>query len=180
MENSNKIGDGYSKWKHYAVVSVCVLSVGAIAYLLFKYAFPIAVPFLVALAVGSIVSPAAEFLSGKTKIPRCVWGALLTVILLALLITLIVLAFDRLAGELIHLAENLSTSGGRSAIDGVVDYVSNLTSRLPVLRELRASMGDEGFWNELDGMLADSITDTSANPCSRHQQSMSVYAPFHH
>ena len=157
MENSS---EKYGRWKYYATVAVCILSVGAVAYLLFKYALPIIAPFLVALAVGSVVSPVASYLSGKTKVPRCVWGAVLTVILLGLIITLTVLAFDRLAGELIHLAENLGSESGRSMVDGVVDYASNLTSRLPVLRELRASMGDEGFWDDIDGMLADSITDT--------------------
>ena len=160
MRNLNENGERYEKWRYYATVSVCVLSLGAVAYLIFKYALPIAVPFLAAFAVGSVVSPTAEYLSKKTKIPRCVWGAALTVVLIALAVTLAILAFDRLISELIHFLENLNRGEGVSIIDRAAEYVSGLTSRLPILRELRASMGDSEFWENLDGTFKSSIEGT--------------------
>lgn len=155
-ENSIK----FDKWKYYATVSVCVLSVGVIVYLLFRYALPIFIPFLIAFAIGAIVSPVASRLSEKTKIPRAVWGVFLTLLLLTLVTLLLALAVDRLMSELIHLLENLKSETGTSFIESTVEYISNLTSKLPILRELREAMGDEGFWNDVDVMLKDSVTGT--------------------
>ena len=157
-ENENK--EKLDKWKYYAAVSVSILAVGAIAYLIFRYALPIFVPFLIAFCIGGIVSPAAIRMSEKTKIPRAVCGVLLTLLLLTLVTVLLALAFDRLISELIHLLENLNSERGSSFIEGAVEYISSLTSRLPVLRELRASMGDEAFWSDVDAMLKESVTGT--------------------
>jgi len=157
MENSS---EKYGKWKYYGTVSVCLLAVGAIIYLLFRYALPIFIPFLIAFAVGSLVSPVATRLSEKTKIPRAVWGVFLMLLLLTLLSILLALAVDRLMSELVHLLGKLNSEQGSSFIDNTVEYMSNLTSRLPILRELRRSMGDEGFWSDVDVMLKDSVTET--------------------
>ncbi len=150
----------FYKLRHYATVSVCVLLVCAAAYLLIKYALPIFIPFLIAFLIGSLVSPIASRLSEKTKIPRGVWGFLLTSLLLTLTALLLAVAFDRLIGELVHLAENLNSEAGNSFIDTAADYLSSLTSKLPILRELRRSMGNEGFWNDVDAILKDSLTGT--------------------
>jgi sporulation integral membrane protein YtvI len=95
----------------------------------------------------------------KTGISQKFWGVVLFFLLLLLIFFSLFFAVDRLVGELLRLAESVSSDGGGigDAFEQVRDYVTNLTSRLPIIKDVRENAGGEEFWNGIDAALADSI-----------------------
>lgn len=148
------------KWERYAAISICSV-VGLFAFwLLFKYALPILLPFVFAWCVGLLISPVAIRISKSARIPRGFVGAVLMILLLSVIILLAVLAVERLMSEAVRLSDSLAQTGGGEVgitISEMVEYASNLTSNLPILRELRNATELEGFWENVDKSLADSI-----------------------
>jgi sporulation integral membrane protein YtvI len=148
------------KFIHFAAVTVTVAGAAIGLYLLFKYALTIILPFAVAFFIGLSVKKPAEYISEKTKIPRSVVGVFLTVLLLGLISCLTVFALDRLMNEASRLILSLSSEGGGEigrVLHEVFDYISNISSRLPVLRELRDVTGNDEFWSSVDTSVVEMI-----------------------
>ena len=153
-----------TKWERYAAIAICS-SVGLLAFwLLFKYALPIFLPFIFAWGLGLLISPVAIRISKTTKIPRGFVGAILMILLLLLIILLAVLAVERLMFEAVRLSESLAQTGGGDigeTINEMIEYISNLSSNLPILRELRNATELDGFWENIDKALASSLTGSA-------------------
>ena len=95
-------------YRRAANITVIIAGIIAFLWLFFKYALGAFVPFILAAIIAAIISPAAEFVSKKTKIPRKVTAAVLVILFFAALATLIYLALSRLVGELGNLFYRLS------------------------------------------------------------------------
>ena len=74
------------KAERYASYVICAAGAAAGGYLIIKYALPVALPFIIAWGIGSAVSPAADYISRRTRIPRRVSGGFVAVFLFILLI----------------------------------------------------------------------------------------------
>ncbi len=158
------------KFLHYAAITVTVAGVAIGLYFALKYALPIFLPFIAAFFIGLTVKKPAEYISAKTKIPRAAVGVALTVVLLGLLSCLLILALDRLMNESSKLILSLSSEGGGEIgrmLGEVFDYISNISSRLPVLRELRGVMGSDEFWSSVDTSVVDVIRNAAKSLTSR-------------
>ena len=68
-------------------------------------------------------------------------------------------AIDRLVGELLRLAESASSNSAQigNTFEEVSDYITNLTSRLPIIKDVRENSGGGEFWDDIDAALAESI-----------------------
>ena len=142
-------------WERWAAVIFCGLGAVLAFYLTFRYAVGIFLPFLVGCALGATVRRPAEALSRRTGIPRRAVGVILFLLVVLLICLLVFFAAQRLVGELGRLVESLAREEG--AFDGLGDYVSNLTERLPLIRDIRARTGNEDFWERIDGAMTEAV-----------------------
>ena len=139
-----------------------ILGIALTVFLLFKYFLPVAFPFLLAAALGGSVLPLAKRVTSFTKIPLWFTGSVLLTLLFVSLGLLAVFVADRILIELTRLSSSLAEEGGGELgqlISSTVDYVSNLTSRLPIIRDIRKAGGLEEVWDKIDAAAASSITN---------------------
>lgn len=142
-------------WERWAAVIFCGLGAVLIFYLFFRYAVGIFLPFLVGCALGATVRRPAEALSRRTGISRKALGVILFLLVVLIICLIVFFAAQRMVGELGRLVESLAREEG--AFDGLGDYVSNLTERLPLIRDIRARTGNEDFWEGIDGAVTDAV-----------------------
>ncbi len=134
-----------------AVVGVFLLC------LAIKHALPIALPLLVALGLGLLISPLSKRLGERTHLPPGLWSIVLIVLFLALAVLTLGFALNRLLAELLRLSNSLGNAA--TELDAAVDYLTNLTAHLPILRDLRLAGGLEDFWQSVDSSAADALTE---------------------
>ena len=134
---------------------ICV-GAGVLAlWLFFRYALGIALPFLLAWLLSRPIKPLASALSGRTRLPRGLWAAVLVVVAVGGFAAVAVSGARRGMRELSDLAQGLSadTDGLVAAIEGLLDRARTLSSRIPFLRRFEETPGYETFCARLDGLL---------------------------
>jgi len=132
------------------------------AFLLFKYVLAVAFPFLLAAILGGSVLPLARRVTGFTKIPLWFTGSVLLTLLFASLTLLAIFISDRILIELTRLSASLAEEGGGELggfISNAVDYVSNITSHLPIVRDIRRAGGLDEVWDRIDAAAVSSLTN---------------------
>ena len=149
----------------FASVAVILLC----AYAALRLAFLIFLPFLCGIALGAAVRIPANVISARIGISKRACGAMLFVLLLALIGLALAFAVGRLFDELVSLAAELGRGDGTSVLDsvfGIKAYIGNLSAGLPILRELRAALGGEELWETVDSALAESLLGGFRELCS--------------
>ncbi len=109
-------------YKRAANITVIAAGLAFAAYLFFKYALRAAMPFLLAALIGAFVSPLAERLSKKTKIPKKITAALLLILILSAVSALIGFACTRLVQEVGGLLAKLEENP--EAVSAVFDKIT--------------------------------------------------------
>jgi len=147
-------------FERIAAIVICAAAAAFAVWAIFRYALGILLPFLVGIALGGIVRRPAAYIAKKTAMQKKFWGVTLYILLLLIICLAAFLAVNRLIGELLELTEVITSGGGASleaTIGNISDYISNLTSRLPVIRDIREKSGNAEFWERVDLALADSV-----------------------
>ena len=146
--------DGFFAACFFGIIIAIVL------FVIFKYALGIFLPFIVGCALGGAVRKPAAAMGRITGISHRIWGAVLLFLLIAALILLLGFAAQRLVGELGRLVSALGNEGGglSEAVYNIGDYLENITSRLPIIRDVRSGMGNEEFWERVDAAVSDSVS----------------------
>ena len=147
-------------FEHWASVFVCAAAFVLAVFFAFRYAFPIFLPFALGLALGALSRRLSKCISKRNGRSQRFFGAAIYILMLGGIFLGAFFAVNRLVGELLRLAESISESGGEpfsGAIGDIVDYMSNLTDRLPIIRDIRAKTGNDDFWRSVDSALADSV-----------------------
>lgn len=140
-------------FERWAAIAICAAAGIFAIFALFKYALDIILPFLVGIGLGAIAkSCAAHIIKGRKG--QKLLGALIYISLLGAICVGAFFALDRLLSELMRLAESFTSGGG---MDGVSDYISNLTSNLPFIRDIREKSGSAELWESIDRALADTV-----------------------
>lgn len=154
--------DRASFWQGLAAKLVVLLVVLAGVWALFRYAFGIVLPFLIAWVVGLIIHPLAVKVSDRWHLPRKLCAAVLMLLSLSLVTLLIVLAADRLLTEIQHLLAWLETDGASlgEKLAAWIERMRNLTSRIPLLNRLRYVEGLESLLDNVDELVTDLIRTT--------------------
>lgn len=140
---------------------VICLAAGILAlWLLFRYALGIALPFLLAWILSRPIRNLAETLSGRTRLPRGLWAALLVILSVGGFAALAVSGIRRGLRELSALAEGLAsdTDGLVAAIGGLLHKARSLSSRIPFLRHFEETPGYEEFCARLDSLVEDGVS----------------------
>lgn len=128
----------------------------AILVVVFKYALPILLPFVVAWVVALILQPIINFLSKKAKIPK--WLSVIVLVLLTLFLlswaiyAIIVRASTELLSlsqELLKMFENFSNEPS-----GIDSFIDKLNSLIPFI-DLGGFL--HNIWNNLDEYIASAL-----------------------
>ena len=145
------------RWERLAAIFICILAGGGVAYLFFRYAIPLLLPFLVAYVVSCLVRPTASKFASRTHLPKG---------LCAIVLLLLVFGFGgwgiwagsvRLVTELGNLVERLISDGGiLDAMDSLMLWVEEIGTRFGFLR------GEEAGTQA----LYDAVTKTVGNMLS--------------
>lgn len=142
-----------------AAAVICGAAVIFALWLVFRYALGIALPFLLAWLLSRMVKPLAGRLSGRTRLPRGLWAAVLVLLTVGGFVTLAISGIRRGLGELSTLAEELAadTDGLVAAIEGALERARSLSSRIPFLRHFEDTPGYEDFCARLDSMVEEGV-----------------------
>ena len=123
------------RWERVAAILICVLSGGAVVYLIFRYALPLVLPFLVAYAVSCLVRPTANKIASRTHLPRGMCASVLLLLVFGLGGWGIWAGSVRLIAELGKLLERLLSDGGiLDAMDSLLLWVEETGTRFGFLR----------------------------------------------
>ena len=88
------------RWLNGASKLFCISCLVLFIYLLFKYAFSVILPFIIAYIVSLAINPLAELISRKTKIPKKLCAGIFVTLAVALLLVVSMLLVKRLFLEL--------------------------------------------------------------------------------
>ncbi len=136
-----------------AVVGVFLLCLAV------RYALPIALPLLVALGLGLLISPLSVRLSRRTHLPAGLWSFVLMILFVALAALILGFALNRLLAELLRLSNSFGDAA--TGLGSLVDYLSSLTAHLPILRDLRLATDLEEFWQGIDSSAAEALIEAA-------------------
>lgn len=147
-------------WKRAAAVSLTVALWCAGAYILFRWAIGLVLPFLLAMLVAAFVRPLAARLSEKLHIRRGVCAFVITLLILSLVILLVVLGCNRLLTEVNRLVEWLGNEAGKedSPVLRFVEWFRGMGSHIPLLSRLHGTKELNEVFLHLDEMLSEVLS----------------------
>ena len=117
-------------WERVAAILISILAGGALAYLLFRYALPLLLPFLLAYAIAWIIRPASQRLAKHTHIPRGVLAVVLLLLVFGLGGWGVWVGSVRLIAELGKLVERLLSEGGvLDALESLMLWAQSIGAR---------------------------------------------------
>ncbi len=151
---------GKIDFRRLAAILICIFLGSLFIWALFSYALPIVLPFCIGIALGGIAKRLASHFSKKDGFFRRALGAIIYILLLALLLFGAFFAISRGLSELLRFAEGITSDGGatfESTLEEIRDYLSNLTSRLPIISDIRDKTENSALWERIDSALFDAL-----------------------
>lgn len=155
------------KWETRAAIVICAAA--GVAAVLFgvRLLFGVLLPFVLAWGLSLAVSPAANALAGKTRVPRKVWAVLLLVLTIGLLVAGISAGAARGIRELEDLLAALlaeehfggsGESAERAESGEAFDWFGKITAGVGLFR--RAEVGEkyEMFREEFNAMVGEMLS----------------------
>lgn len=152
---------GEIRWERVAAILICVLAGGALLYLIFHYALPLLLPFLLAYAVAWMIRPLADKLSKKTHLPRGLCAVVLLLVVFGLGGWGLWAGSVRLIAELGNLVERLLSDGGIfDAMDSLMLWAEKIGTRIGFL-----SMGEgntQAFYDSIMQMVGNLLSSLAS------------------
>ncbi len=155
------------KWETRAAMVICAAAGVAAVLLGVRLLFGVLLPFVLAWGLSLAVSPAANALAGKTRVPRKVWAVLLLVLTLGLLVAGISAGVARGIRELEDLLAALLAEGNfggsaesaeRAESGEAFDWFGKITAGVGLFR--RAEVGEKYkmFREEFNAMVGEMLS----------------------
>lgn len=148
-------------WQTRAARLFCLLAGAGTAFLLFRYALPCLIPFLIAWPLSFPIRRGATLLQKHWHISRRVGAIVLLIALILPAGVLIVYVGERLIAE-IHQLFTMLGSGEEivHAAEQVIDFFTRITAHIPPLRGFVEDGSMEQFWTRVDAGVAAVVSDT--------------------
>ncbi len=145
------------KWQTRASILFCITMALVALFLFGKYIVSALLPFLIALAIALVLRPAIDFLSKKAKLPKKLCAVLLLILIFFLLGLALTLGVNRLIAELYRLVDRLSGKSEQigEMLSALFLRVGNISSRIPILKDIVALEGLETLGTKIDEALRD-------------------------
>ena len=152
-------------YRRAANLTITVAGVALGAYLLVKYAIRAAIPFIIALAISSLIAPLSDKISRKTKLSYRLLSALLVIAIFLSLIAVVSLAVYRLLSEAGNLMDRLSAEPEMisNAIDALTARLQIAGERLGFLKHVADSDALKKLGIDLDALLPDALRSLASS-----------------
>ena len=146
------------KWETRAAKVVCGTAVIAALVFGVRLLWGVALPFLLAWGLSLAIAPAADALSGRTRVPRGIWAAVLLLLSLGILVAAVSAGVARGVRELENLLADLLTEGAAASGGETFDWFGRLTAGVGLFR--RAQIGEryEAFRAEFNAMVGEMLS----------------------
>ena len=147
-------------YRKAANITVIVAGILLFSWFFFKYALGASIPFLLAAAIAAILSPAADKISKKLKLPHKLTATVLVLLFFAVLISLAYFAGYRLVGEAGNLLDRLSDDPEiiSKTLETILEKLSSLTSRFGFLNRFFESDTIQNLGIDLDSLLSQALS----------------------
>ena len=147
-------------YRKAANITVIVAGILLFSWFFFKYALGASIPFLLAAAIAAILSPAADKISKKLKLPHKLTATVLVLLFFAVLISLAYFAGYRLVGEAGNLLDRLSDDPEiiSKTLETILEKLSSLTSRFGFLNRFFESDTIQNLGIDLDALLSQALS----------------------
>jgi len=145
-----------TRWETRAAKLFCISIIVLIFWLTFKYIIGIIFPFVISFSVAAIVYPLSEKTAKKIKIPQKLLAFIYVIVVIAALGIGITFAINRGVSEISALLIRLEEQGDGiiSSAENFVDRITDLISKIPLLRNLKSIEGaNEMLANLLQTLL---------------------------
>ena len=149
--------------KKLAAWLFCLICAAIGVYLIFKYAFAILLPFLIALFFALITDRPSSYLEKKTGISKRFFSVILLITIISVTTLLLFLGINRLIFEGERLLSKISDDSGRlgNTIASLFDRISSFGDKQsPLLENLMKIDAFREFWINIDKTVATVISDT--------------------
>ncbi len=144
-----------SDWQELAAKLFCVGFFALLVYLLFKYAFAVLLPFVIAYIVSLVVNPLSSATAKRTGIPRKLCAAIYVTLAILALFGGIAFFVHRL---FLEIEEFISGEEGKSVLSQAVSAMSNMLNSVRdklSISENESLAGLGGVGNKLYGFVAE-------------------------
>lgn len=147
-------------WQKGASAVICIAAGVLLLWLLFRFAWGIALPFLLAWALSAAVKPLVNRICRRGRIPRGVCAAGLVILVVGGTVTLAVSGIRRGISELGRLTSELAadTDGLISAVETILSRVESLSSHIPFLRRFEDAPFYADFCERVDSLVESGVT----------------------
>lgn len=146
-------------WHRAAAITVTVSGVIVALYLLGRYALALFCPFLIAFLLALLTRPAVIWLSKRTKCPRKLLAAMLTLLTLVTLGALVYALCSRLLTELqklfVFLIEDSAEPNGQIA--RFIGVVKGFFQRIPFVEKLQKADFLQYFVGDTEAFVAEQL-----------------------
>ena len=146
-------------YKKASNITIIVAGILLFSWFFFKYALVAFTPFLLALAIASILTPIADKIADTLKTPKKPVAAILVILFFAILVALAYLAGYRLIAEARNLLDHISQEPEiiGNTIISVTEKFSSLTSRFDFLNHLFESEAIKDLGLDINALLSDAL-----------------------
>ncbi len=146
---------GRTDWGRGAGLVICVVAGLLVFWLLFRYVWGVALPFLLAYLLSRLIKPLVSRLCRKGHVPRSLVSAMLVVLLVGGVTLLVISGIRRGASELGRLIADLAadSEGVVAAVGVLLERAGSLSEHIPFLRHFEDTPGYADFCARLDGMV---------------------------
>lgn len=153
------MNERYKKIVYYLLIAAGI-ALGL--FLIFKYALPLFLPFVLAWIIAAMLQPIIRFLDSKVKIPKKVSVLVLVVTVIGLLVWAIYAIANKLVTEVTSLVSFLkqwmqNITNNDSAVNDIIDRLNNAIPFIDFSDKLYE------IWDNLDGYILDAIKHLSGN-----------------
>ncbi len=145
------------KWQTRASILFCIAIALLAVFLIGKYIVAALLPFLIAIAIALLLRPGVDFLAKKTKLSKKLCAVFLLILLFFLLGIALTFGINCLIAELYRLVDRLSGKSEQigEMLSALFLRVGNISSRIPIIKDIVALEGLETLGVKIDEALHD-------------------------
>lgn len=154
------------KYKHFLLKFGFWAAIAAIVYVFFRYIFSYTLPFLIALAVASLLQPVVRFLGSKLKIRSGISGAVLVIFLCLILTGLVFLILNMLIGGILDLIKTLPNIFADSVEPALSELGESLETLIARFSDSAVNVVNDSM-PEIITSIRSAVTNFSVNVVTR-------------
>ncbi len=129
-------------WQEWAAKLFCFAALGAGAYLVIKYVFPVIMPFMASFAVAAAVSGVSKRISRLLRVPRGLCAVVIVSAVLTLIGFFTFYACRQLLGELKRILSSFA-SEGFSSLDPIFGFLERIPFLSPLISDTEEYAGTQ-------------------------------------